>query len=420
MKNLKLSQLFDNKTFCKIFSIVGAIIIWASVTLNVKNDSEKLLRNVPIDFSVAGTAVEALGLSTFDHSDDSINIRLSGRRGALNSVSKDDFLVTLSVGKVTKSGKHTVRVDVALKENIDNAVSIIDYSPKNIQVNFDRLASKTVPISIDLSGVSAKDGYMLDKGYPSFPEITINGPETIIDTVSSCVAKVDSKKKELDETFIASAVPFTFFDSNNKEITDANITSDKDSVDVSIPVLKVKELPIFVQFLNAPSTFNAKDLKYTLSTSKIEIAGPEETVDEMSQIDVRYVDLKTTKPGSTTTLNIELPSGLVNVSNINTVDVTISDKNLTERAFSVSQFNLIGVPDGKSARVVTKQLNNVLIMGEESLLNSITASDIMVEVNLANTTIAKGTMTVPATITIPNKTGVLWPFGEYAVVIRSN
>ena len=63
MKHLNFSRLFDNKSFCKTFSVIGAIVIWAAVTLTAKTDSERILRNVPIDFSVAGTAVEALGLN---------------------------------------------------------------------------------------------------------------------------------------------------------------------------------------------------------------------------------------------------------------------------------------------------------------------------------------------------------------------
>ncbi|MEE1279948.1 MAG: CdaR family protein, partial [Oscillospiraceae bacterium] len=169
MKKIKTSRLLDNKTFCKIISVIGAITIWATVTLTVKTDSERLFRNVPIDFSVAGTAVEALGLSSFDRSDENINITLSGNRGSLNAVSKEDFVVSLSLGRVTKAGKYTVRVDVSLKEPVGN-VSVVNYSPKTIQVSFDRSASKTFTIDTDISGISAKDGFMLDKGYPSSQE----------------------------------------------------------------------------------------------------------------------------------------------------------------------------------------------------------------------------------------------------------
>ncbi len=418
MKHVKISRLFDNKTFCKIISIVGAVIIWIAVTLTVNTDSERQLRNIPIDFSVTGTAVEALGLSAFDHSEDAISVRLSGNRGTLKAITQEDFVVSLSLGRVTKVGKYTVQVDVNLKDDI--GVTIEDYSPKSIQVNFDRKASRTMAVSADISDMSAKEGYMLDKGYPSVQEITITGPESIVKTITSCVADTGTNKKFLDETFAVSDVPLVLYNEKGNVVSDPNITLDKEMVDVSVPVLKIKDLPIVAHFINIPSTFYEKDFSYTLSSTEIKVAGPEETIDTMSQLDVRYVDLKTIKPGDKVTLNIELPFGFVNVANTNTVDVTVSSKNMTEKNFTVKGFKVIGAPDDKTVQVITRQLNNVKLMGNENILSSITASDIVAEVDLSTTTLSGGTMTVPATITVPGKTGVFWAYGDYEVVIRSN
>jgi len=418
MKHINFSRLFDNKTFCKIFSIVGAILIWAAVTLTAKTDSERILRNVPIDFSVSGTAVEALGLNTFEHSEETVNIKLSGSRAALNNISKEDFAVTLSLGRVTAVGKHTVRVDVCLKENV-GTVSILDYSPKTIQINFDRNATKTLPINISIPNVSAKDGFMIDKGYPSLPEITISGPESIIKNVSSCVASVDDKKTGLQETISFSDVPLKLYDENSNVISNSSITLDKEKIDISVPVLKIKELPVKVHFINAPSTFYEKDFKYTVSTDKITVAGPSESIDALSQIDIRYLDLKTVKPGDTVTLNVELPSGFINVDDVKEIDVVVPDKDFAEKRFSVSQFKIIGAPEGKEVSVVSKQLNNILLVGKENLISSISSTDIVVEVNISNTTLSSGTMTVPASISIPGKTGVFWAFGDYEVVIKN-
>ncbi|MBE6788236.1 MAG: hypothetical protein E7539_01060 [Ruminococcaceae bacterium] len=416
MKHLNISRLFDNKTFCKIFSIIGAIVIWSSVTLALKTDSQKTIRNIPIDFSVDGTAVAALGLSTFDHSDDVVSIKVSGNRGSLNSVSKDDFSVTLSVGRVTTAGKHTIHVDVSLKEQIGN-LAIEDYSPKSIQVTFDKPASKTIPVSTDISNISAGADFMIDKGYPSVQEITVSGPESVVNTVSSCIAKVDTKKKDLKQSITFPAIPIVLYDENSNIVSNPNITLDKDSVDISVPVLKIKELPIAAHFINKPANFNDASFAYTLSATKIEVAGPAETIDTMSQIDIRYVDLKNAKPGDVVTLNVELPSGFINVSNISTVDVTVPSNNMQEKSFTVNQFKLIGTPENKKATLSTKRLNNVVLVGDRNIINNITAQDIVIEVDLSNIT-TNGTVTVPATITVPSQQGVFWAYGNYEVVIR--
>ncbi|MBQ7800590.1 MAG: hypothetical protein IJ370_08850 [Oscillospiraceae bacterium] len=419
MKHLNISRLFDNKTFCKIFSVVGAIIIWSAVTLTVKTDSEKIIRNVPIDFSVEGTAVAALGLSTFDHSEDAVDITLSGSRGALNSVTKDDFIVALSVGRVSTTGKHTVYIDVSLRDQ-NNNLTILDYSPKSIQVNFDKLASKVLPIATDISNLSAKNEFMLDKGYPNAQEVTISGPESVIDTVKSCVAKVNDRRKDMTQTAGFPAVPLVLYDEAGNVVESQSISFDKETVDISVPVLKIKKLPIAADFINKPESFMDSEFGYTLSLTEIEVAGPVETIDAMSQLYVRYVDLKSVKPGDVVSLNVDLPSGFINIANIASVDVTIPSNNMQQKNFSVNQFKFIGAPEDKEISLITKKLNNVVLVGERTIINSITAQDIVIEVDFSAATISSGVTTLPATITVPNKKGVFWAYGSYEVVVRTN
>ena len=207
------------------------------------------------------------------------------------------------------------------------------------------------------------------------------------------------------------------YDENSNIVSNPNITLDKDSVDISVPVLKIKELPIAAHFINKPANFNDASFAYTLSATKIEVAGPAETIDTMSQIDIRYVDLKNAKPGDVVTLNVELPSGFINVSNISTVDVTVPSNNMQEKSFTVNQFKLIGTPENKKATLSTKRLNNVVLVGDRNIINNITAQDIVIEVDLSNIT-TNGTVTVPATITVPSQQGVFWAYGNYEVVIR--
>ena len=420
IKSFSFSGLFNNKTFLMIISIIGAIFIWATITLTVKTDSEKTMRNIPIDFSVQGTSVEALGLNVFEHSADTINLKLSGSRNSINLISKEDITVNMLLGKVVGPGKYTIQLNISLKEGVGDA-KVVDYTPKSIQVSFDRLATKTLTVDTDISDFSALDGYMLDKGYPATPEVNISGPESIIKTINTCVANTSNvkiKDKLLNKT-ITVPVPLMLYNENGAEVADENITLDKETVDVSIPVLKIKTLPIVAHFINQPSNFAEKEFSYSLSTKKISIAGPEETIDAMSQVDIRYVDLKTVKAGDVVSLNVELPSGFINVDNITSVDVTIPSKKMNEKTFNITNFKVVGTPDDKNVNVITKRLNNVKIIGEESIISSLAASDIVAEVNLTGATLSSGTSNYSATITIPGKSGVFWAYGDYEVVIRT-
>lgn len=53
----------------------------------------------------------------------------------------------------------------------------------------------------------------------------------------------------------------------------SQVTVDRETVDVTVPVLQIKTLPIKVSFINMPTGFDMNTLEYTLSQDTIEIAG---------------------------------------------------------------------------------------------------------------------------------------------------
>lgn len=58
-----------------------------------------------------------------------------------------------------------------------------------------------------------------------------------------------------------------------------------ETADVTIPVLKQKELPVSVEYLNVPSGFPIDWLEDEYSVASLLVAGPEELIDAYSQLD---------------------------------------------------------------------------------------------------------------------------------------
>lgn len=74
-----------------------------------------------------------------------------------------------------------------------------------------------------------------------------------------------------------------FWDKDGKVLTDTHITADAEQVEVTIPVLKMKEVPITFEYTGVPQGYNTSVLGAQLSQESILIAGPAERVDALER-----------------------------------------------------------------------------------------------------------------------------------------
>ncbi|MBP0979251.1 MAG: hypothetical protein J6C55_01215, partial [Oscillospiraceae bacterium] len=64
----------------------------------------------------------------------------------------------------------------------------------------------------------------------------------------------------------------------------------------------------------------------------------------------------------------------------------------------------------------TKKLNNIKLIGQEDIISNLISGDIVAEIEINESEISVGQLTVPVKISIPNK-GVVWAVGDYSSVI---
>ena len=67
-------------------------------------------------------------------------------------------------------------------------------------------------------------------------------------------------------------------DENGDIVTPEYTTLDSNTADINLTVYQVRELPLSIVFINAPSGFDTSYLKYSLSIPTLNVAGPAKTV----------------------------------------------------------------------------------------------------------------------------------------------
>ncbi|MEG2653110.1 MAG: hypothetical protein RSA17_05995, partial [Ruthenibacterium sp.] len=152
-------------------------------------------------------------------------------------------------------------------------------------------------------------------------------------------------KEERTESAIVTA-KLQYLDKDGKVVEDPDIKADSDQVEVTIPIYKIKELPLTVEYTSVPTGFNPAVLNATLSEKTIRVAGPAAQLDGMTSISAGIVDLAAFKLGEDITANVEMPEGLRNVDGLQSVTIHFATEGYTTKTVTVTELRTINVAEG--------------------------------------------------------------------------
>ncbi|MBE6886349.1 MAG: hypothetical protein E7486_05290, partial [Ruminococcaceae bacterium] len=288
------ARLFSNDGFLRVFSVLVAVVAWFVVSLTISDAIPRTVRSVPINFDIEGTATGQLGLSIIDHSVDTVDITVEGRRSEIGSLKAEDFTVTGIIGRITTAGTYEIELEVTT--SAEGNFIVKEISPAVVEMTFDRLDKKTLDVTVDTSALSVAEGYLMDTAYPASNTFLITGPASELEKVDRCVLKIGKQDSALKETGVFSAKPI-LVDEAGKEVKTRYVALSAESVEVTVPVLLRKTLPITVTYKNIPQGFPVESLQWQLLSedqviTEIEVAGPEETIREYTELSVATIDLR--------------------------------------------------------------------------------------------------------------------------------
>ena len=253
-------------------------------------------------------------------------------------------------------------------------------SPAYVDVTFAQIGTQKFTVEVEAS-VDPAEGYYLGEKQASPAEVTLRGPVDELARVARVVARVESDEKR-DRTMLDSAA-LEFLDADGHAITDSSITVlEGEQVEVTIPVLKLKEVPLKFEFSNVPAGYDPAELNASISPATIRIAGAADTVDGIESVNAGFINLARVQLGKAETLKIQLSEGLVNVDDVQEATVTFDTSGYGEpRAITVSDIRVVNAPSGVDVKVITESINNVTLVGEAEELAAISPSDVIAQVD---------------------------------------
>lgn len=409
-----LKRLFNNSLTLKIISVLIAFVAWLIVIENVDRESYATFRDISIDMTNVEESISTLGLNSVIPDVELANVSVNGVMYAVGNLTKDDISVAPDVSKVTGAGVYELPL-VGTIRNANGEVQISSVTPSRITVRFDTLHSKTLAIESSLNGLKSEVGYLIQDELVNPAQVTVTGPEAEVNRINRCEIRTEVSEK-LSETYSKKSA-IVLLDKNGTEIVSDNLTMDVTEATVTIPVLKIREIPVELQFINVPDHFPLDELNFSLSSEAISVAGIEASIDKYASILLDHIDFKQMGLGSSYAFPVELQMGFRNVENVQSVQVTLDSEGLSSRKMDLENVHVINVPLGYKAEPLAETLSGVELIGDTALLEALTADDIVCEVDMKSSSeIAEGQILMPVKVYDPMGR-LIWAKGNYEVVV---
>ena len=411
-------SILDDRRIRLALAVLGAVIAWMVVTIIVQPGTTNMIYNVPVDYTYDSSAYTSRGLSIVSAEDKTVNLKLSGDGYTIGGLAASDFVVYPDWSSVRDSGEKNLRLLVRGANSLLNGITVtIDGSDNTVDVVFNVVEEKTLPVTTTTNYLTISDGYILYSTEVSKETVTLSGPSSELDKVATCTAEV-TYTGELDSS-VTLETPLRFYTSGGTEVKFEYTELEESTVDVTLQVYKMATLPVNVTFINAPRGFDNSVLVYALSRQQLKVAGPAEKIDALSTLSIGTIDLSTFSLNKTYEMPIELPSDIYLLDNISSITVSFDCSNLETKTLNLpsSCVQVVNLPSTYQLTVETDRLMNVILCGPKGAMETLTPEQVVIEIDAEDFSVATGQQNIACRLYVPSN-GKIFALGSYVLQCR--
>ncbi len=409
-----LRKLINNNTFLIVISLLIACTLWFYVNGYYNPDDTDTIYDVPVSINFEGSIPAQNGLTILESENASVDITVTGPRVYLATLRRDSIAVAVDLDKVTAAGSYSLPINIVIPNS--DKISISDQSIYSVNVEFDKQATKEVPVEVVTKG-ELKADYMLDTITVSPSVINLVGPSKLLDNIDNIPVEINVSALTATQTIKSEVV---IKDKNGDEIENSNITKDFDTVAVNIPVFKVKEVPVTVALVNSSGGSDEAIFKTEITPSTIRVAANETDLQEYNQLILGTIDTSQYDGNTVVNFDIVSPSGIRLIDDVEKVSVKLSLDTYHTTTFAIPtvEVEFSNVPEGILPSITTGSIS-VKLRGVPANIDSLTADDIKANIDMNSVTATNGTVALPVTFTIKDQSNV-GVIGKYTLNVNLN
>lgn len=411
-----LRKLIYNDKYLIIISIVLAVAIWCATSMNLSPETTKTI-TVPVTVDFSDSAASQLGIKCYGDEKFDVDVTISCKKYLAKDISSDNLNVYLQTNAVTSKGDYDVPVKVEAADTSD--FKIVSYYPTVYRAYFDVEEEKVMDINIEYADSDfIEDGYIMGEALLSESSVTVKGPKSYVSQVDRLTTKIsfDSKIKTTQTV----NAKISALDKSGSSVDYISFVTKNDNLTLTIPVLKKTTLDVTSSFTGKPTKLDISDFNVRYSVNSVNAGVLEEA--DIKQANVGNIDFSMLTVGDNefkfNTNNMESFTVLDNIDEI-TVVVTVPDSYRTSTFYvDGSNVEIANIPEGYKAEVVSLSSYSTTAVGSESVLDSLTSSNIKLVADLSGADAAsEGVISCNLTAAIDNN-DTCWIYGSYTAEIR--
>jgi YbbR domain-containing protein len=408
----RLRKLFASRAFYIVFSILASVTIWLYVAYIENPDVAVNVKGIKVEF-LKEDYVTDRGLVITSIDTDSLTLRFNGRRNTVTKLSATNVSATVDLSDIKTTGVFQLTYDIEYPIDINtSAISISSRSVDFVTVNVDYLENKDIPVKGTYDGGVA-EGYQAEPIELTPSTITVSGPREVLSKIS--YAWVYVNRENISKT-VEESLPFKLMDDSGNQITSEKLHFSQDAINVKIPVVMIKEIPLTVTLLTGAGADESNTV-LTISPEQITVSGDAQTLAGLNQIVLGTVDLTKFVSSTSMKFQIVLPNDTKNLTGTSEAEVTVTVSGLETSTIRTTNIDLINVTEGYTASVVTKDLE-VVLRGSGAELQKVKPSNIRIVADLVELGAATGTVSVVAKISIDGDFKTVGVIGEYKITVK--
>lgn len=392
----------------KALAVLISVVLWIYVVNVVDPTAEIEVRGIRPTYIGSEELLKAKSLIVSNEQENLITVKLSGKRRSLAAINKNDVHIEVDLSKIKEAGSYKLAYNVIVPAS---DVSVVNRNPDPLTIKMDKIVTATVPIHVKLEG-SIAEGYMSGDITTVPSSLSVIGVADEINQIS--YAQVKIAKNDIN-TSIIEQMRYEFYNSKDRMLNLHSIKAENNTVEVSVPIFKLKDLPLSVEIVEGGGALK-KNVNYTIEPKHISVAGDERTIDALQSLMVGVIDLSKISDNTKIPIKLTLPDNIKNTSGETTATVNIEFNGLDKKIIETSSIEITNIPMGYKIEPITNSIS-VMLRGPADSIAKVLPQNIRAVVDLTSTVLTPGQHTIVAKINIDgvNNVGAV---GEYKVVVK--
>lgn len=377
----RISKIYNSKIFWAIVSLILSLIIWSYVSSIDGSTMEKTFSGIEVQFMGENNLLSQKGLAITNIETTSVTVRVRGSRSNIGKINASDIKAVIDVSKVTQPNDMSWTYELVFPDNVDKGdITIVSRSPDTISFSVVKNAKKTIPIEGSFEGTIA-DGCVAEELVFEPETLVVEGPENVLLTIDHAWVSF-GEDMEIDATY-SEDVEYKILDKNGNTVPTSSLKLSADTINVTQPILKTKELPLDVNIIDGGGV-TREDCKITIEPKSISVAADSRLIDDKDKLVLGTINLSSFQSSYEQTFVIKLDEEIENLTGDTEAVVRIEIPDVKVRTLKVTNISCSNCSSGYSAHLDTESVEVTLRSRDADALASIKSDDVTIVVDLSN------------------------------------